>query len=342
MRGQDREQEYVQLHTQTIKHAPGKVVGQAMVPGSCGELVQGVVDGIDFHITCPVEMFSSAFVSETKTGSIQVKHDHSEKVVRAIDEFVERYVAENIADNGRLNGRYPGYGSSNQGLLVELINALPVGKGMASSTTDIGSAVAAISRYLNVDLRASDVAEIALKIEPTDGVLFDGIVLFDHVTGNRLETIGSAPLLEIIVLEPPNRIDTVAFNKDKIKDKTVNESVKERSAAVNEAIFRETIEMVREGLAAFDHTLIGQAGTLSARLNQTLLFKPELDDIIEMSQRRGALGVNVAHSGTVFGIILEAGIGHSFLERISHYVPKNWNAFVTKMIDGGIRYVEDC
>jgi L-threonine kinase len=329
------------------EQAAGKVIAQAMVPGSCGELVQGVVDGVDFHITCPVEIFSSATVSETKSGALQVKRDqcagHTDKVVRAIDEIVERYAIENTSGHGIarhtksgdlcFSGDY-----SSEGLLIELINALPVGKGMASSTADIGSAVAALARYMNIDLRAADVAEIALKIEPTDGVLFDGIVLFDHVAGERFESIGSAPLLEIIVLEPPDGIDTVAFNRRK----TRNKSVSERLAGANEAIIKETIEMVREGLSTFNHAAIGQAATLSARMNQTLLFKPELDDIIEMSQRRGALGVNVAHSGSVFGIILEAGIGHSFLDRISHYVPRNWNAFVVRMIDGGIRYIEDC
>jgi L-threonine kinase len=342
MREQGRAQEHAQLRTQAGKNTPGQVVGQAMVPGSCGELVQGVVDGADFHITCPVEIFSSAHVAETKSGVIEVKRDHSDKVVRAINEFIERYALENISGNRISSGGYSGLMSHDRGFLIELKNALPVGKGMASSTADIGSAVAALSRYLNVDLRATDVAEIALKIEPTDGVLFDGIVLFDHVTGNRLETIGSAPPLEIIVLEPPSGIDTIAFNKGKIKGKRGNESINECAAPVNEAIFKETIEMVREGLTTFDHALIGQAATLSARLNQTLLFKSELNDILEMSQRRGALGVNVAHSGTVFGIILEAGIGHSFLDRISHYIPRHWNAFVAKMIDGGIRYIEEC
>jgi len=28
------------------------------VPGTCGELVQGICEGNNFHVTCPVELFS--------------------------------------------------------------------------------------------------------------------------------------------------------------------------------------------------------------------------------------------------------------------------------------------
>ncbi len=32
-------------------------------PGSCGELVQGTLNGVNFHITCPVDRFTETTVT---------------------------------------------------------------------------------------------------------------------------------------------------------------------------------------------------------------------------------------------------------------------------------------
>ena len=46
--------------------------------------------------------------------------------------------------------------------------------------------------------------------------------------------------------------------------------------------------------------------TASARVNQRFLPKPSLPDLIELSRRLGGAGVQVAHSGTVAGLIFDA------------------------------------
>jgi L-threonine kinase len=231
----------------------------------------------------------------------------NEKVSLAISAFCERHgIAQSIA--------------------VEVLSELPLGKGMASSTAEIGSAVAVVATLMQIEISAKEIAEIALRIEPTDGVLFDEIVLFDHVAGSRLETIGSPPPIEIIVLEPDETVDTIAFNKVK------------QVGRIDETAVDEAIEMAKEGINSFDLKLIGQAAMLSARLNQRLLFKPELEDIIELTKRRGALGVNVAHSGSVIGILVESGFAKKLLDKISHFIPKSWDAYVVSMIGGGVRH----
>jgi len=63
------------------------------------------------------------------------------------------------------------------------------------------------------------------------------------------------------------------------------------------------VKLISEGLATGDITLIGKGATISARANQQILFKPHLEKMIAIGHTWGAVGVNIAHSGTVVGIL---------------------------------------
>ncbi|WP_162240362.1 hypothetical protein [Nocardia arizonensis] len=45
--------------------------------------------------------------------------------------------------------------------------------------------------------------------------------------------------------------------------------------------------------------------TASARLNQRFLEKPELETLVEIAAEHGAAGVQVAHSGSVAGVLFD-------------------------------------
>ena len=64
---------------------------------------------------------------------------------------------------------------------------------------------------------------------------------------------------------------------------------------------------MREGLRRRDPGRLGEGATMSALANQRILPKPNLEAIIDYALARGAYGVNVAHSGTVAGILLPPG-----------------------------------
>ena len=49
--------------------------------------------------------------------------------------------------------------------------------------------------------------------------------------------------------------------------------------------------------------MIARAATWSSRNNQKLLFKEGLEELWALARVQGALGVNVAHSGTVLGVL---------------------------------------
>jgi L-threonine kinase len=51
--------------------------------------------------------------------------------------------------------------------------------------------------------------------------------------------------------------------------------------------------------------LLGEAATISAIASQRLLPKPGFDALLELVESAGLYGLNVAHSGSVVGLLLD-------------------------------------
>lgn len=242
------------------------------VPGSCGELLQGRLDGRDFHISCPVDIFSraAAFIDGGRPRFDSLKPKARLGVMAAL-----RSAPFQLPD-----------------LRVELESDLKPGKGMASSTADIAAAAAAVTLASGRNPGEDELARWAVAIEPTDGTLFRGIVGFDHRRGGSLIRLGTAPALKVSYIDTGGSVDTIEFNRSK----------KNYTRGQLKAI-RLAFEMITAGLKWRDWRLIGMASTLSARVNQDILPKPALEELIEAAASVGGYGVVVAHSGTVAGIL---------------------------------------
>ena len=66
------------------------------VPGSCGELIQGQLDGQDFLISCPVNLYSQATVKLLpETNTIKLNKDFS-KSYKAARKALEYYQLQGI------------------------------------------------------------------------------------------------------------------------------------------------------------------------------------------------------------------------------------------------------
>lgn len=244
-------------------------------PGSCGELVQGTINGQNFLVTCPVDLFSAV---EVRLGDETIQNA-GEKVLDAI----ERTFA------------YLGVAIDRYGVTVQ--SELPLGKGMASSSADISAACQAAALAVGKVLTPDEIADIALAIEPTDAIFYPGIIAFDHVQGKIRKNMGMPPAMNIAVFDVGGEVDTVSFNQR--TDLAVLNTVKEQSVS-------EAFELIVQGIAAGDCALIGRGATLSARANQDILFKPCLETVIDIGNRYDAAGVSVAHSGTVLGSLFAA------------------------------------
>jgi uncharacterized protein involved in propanediol utilization len=57
---------------------------------------------------------------------------------------------------------------------------------------------------------------------------------------------------------------------------------------------------------------IGQAATMSAKVNQRLLPKPYLDTLIEIAEEYEAHGVCIAHSGTIAALLFDRDAEQAF------------------------------
>ena len=295
------------------------MMGIARAPGTCGELVQGKTEGTNFLVTCPVDIYSVVTVKLNNSGKV-TDTNNLPKVRLAVEKTLA------LA------------GCSELGAEVSVSSKIPHGKGMASSTADISAACAAVSQALEIDISEWDIAGIALSIEPTDGLMFPGITVFDHIEGKIARVLGPAPAIEAVILDLGGTIDTVGFNAS--IDLDIQNRLKEHKITV-------AMEKIESGLTTGNMELIGQAATLSAFANQHILYKEELDEIYSLCKRAGGLGVNIAHSGTVIGLLFESPdasvLGSALADRAVFLLKEaGFNKmYRAKIINGGVDVLEE-
>lgn len=285
--------------TQTAKSV-GKAAARA--PGSCGELAQGMLDGDYFLVTCPIDMYADAQVELTQGGGGIDAPADSPKSRRA--------VALTLAHFGR----------GDMGARLRLSSPLPRGKGMASSTADVSAAIAATAAALGASAAMTPalIAQIALQVEPSDGVMLPHIAVFDHKRGRLAQSLGPPPPMRVVGLDFGGGVDTLAFNGVN-RDEALKRLQPELAAA---------LALIRRGIRGGSAADVGKGATVSAIANQRILRKPQLDAALHLAKRVGAVGVNAAHSGTMLGVLL-----HDDAERAA------WTAQRARETLGGVRRI---
>lgn len=302
--------------SQSSSHTTGSnCLGSADVraPGVCGELVQGMMGENHFLVTCPVDYFSRARVTLFRNGNGLEAPADCPKSAAALQATLDRL------GHGHLSGK------------LTINSPIPRSKGMGSSSADVTATIAATALVLGEELAPETVASIALSVEPSDGVMFPGIALLDHREGNIIQVLGPPPPMEIVALDFGGIVDTLEFNA--VDHRSQWKSIQ---SEVDEAL-----RLVKEGIQQLDPGLIGQGATISSRSNQSVLFKPQLPEVLEFAQSVGAVGVNVGHSGTVIGILLDATerTGKSVYRRAKEAFPKSEAIHHFRLLSGGIRRV---
>jgi L-threonine kinase len=296
--------------------------GRAAVPATCGELVQGTLDGVPCLVSCPIDIYSVAEVrllclpvpqAASQTGSAspgrqcwQVPADRP-KAVAAL----------------RAGLRHLGHES---GTWLRLSSPLPPGRGYGSSTADVGATLYALGRACGRDILPAEAARLAVSIEPSDSSLFPGLTLFAHRSAGFHETLGWAPPLRLIVIDPGGEVDTLAFNDIDHKEAL-------RRLALGH---REAFELLRHSLRQSDWHGLGGAATLSASLHQTILHNPWLEQVLALAGQVGALGVCRAHSGTLLGILLDpAADVASSAAYVARRLPPEMAVHTHRLVGGG-------
>ena len=210
--------------------------------------------------------------------------------------------------------KYLGREKMNFGIKLE--SELPHGKGMASSSADIAAVAKAVSFALREKLRAGEIAKLATSIEPTDGIFYNGIVAMNPVSGKVFHKFDFVPKYKIAVFDFGNKVNTLEF---------------ERRSNLHLA----NLPLLNSFQNIFDFVEI------SALANQKILYKDKLREIIHFARSLGALGVNIAHTGTVIGVFFDEDFFD--VEACALKIEKNFPhikfLMTTNLIDGGFKII---
>lgn len=181
---------------------------------------------------------------------------------------------------------------------LSLSSNIPVGLGLGSSTSDVTAAIRASADALDESFSAAEIALLAVTAEvASDPIMFNGnAVLFAQREGVVIEDLGgSAPDLEVLGFNiDPARggIDTLSF-------------AQARYSCWEVEAFRPLIGLLRRAVGSRDASLVGRIASASARINQRFLRKPHLDCLESIVKQVGAVGFQVAHSGTIAGLLFD-------------------------------------
>lgn len=247
----------------------------ASCTGSCGELIQGWLGDSQKLVSYGIDRFSKVTL-QTGLASKEIKPKVEEAIQRTQD-----YLKIPIGNREQLSF---------------MVNSeLPIAKGMASSTADIAAACQATAAYYGRKISRDEIIDICLAIERTDSILFPTLTLFEQKNGSVRESSGWAPQFYVVVLEPDETLETEVFHSQE----------NERLFFQQRELFAEVYQYYVGAVKEKSLKMLGEAATQSALLNQEILAKPYFSELMKLRQYHQWLGVNVAHSGSVVGLMIE-------------------------------------
>lgn len=181
---------------------------------------------------------------------------------------------------------------------LTLESTVPVGLGMGSSSSDVIAAIRAVAAAFGVTLSAGAVARIAVRAETAcDPLMLGGgrPVLFAQREGRVLDVLGNALPRAVVVgcaLGGGRPVDTLALPPQAHTDEDVRR-------------YADLLALLRRAVREGDAGLLGRVATGSARLGQRRLRHEEFEALVEVAGRTGAVGVQIAHSGSVAGLLFD-------------------------------------
>ncbi|SFU83505.1 GHMP kinase [Xenorhabdus koppenhoeferi] len=251
-------------------------MAEACCPASCGELLQGWLLGGEKLISCPINWFSCVSVSE----GTPIRHERQRM----------RQMVNLLLDYWQIPLKF------SAALRIEYQSAIPLAKGMASSTADIAATAHATAKLLGKSLNSETLAQLCVKLEPTDSTIFEQLTLFDHLTAQTQIPFDWQPDVDILLLESPQIILTEKFHQQDHRSQLLD----------NASLLQQAWEKFRAANQQHDNYRLGEACTLSAIANQSILPKPCFEQLRDLVEQAGIYGLNVAHSGSVVGLLFNS------------------------------------
>ncbi|MER9964765.1 hypothetical protein NKJ72_28225 [Mesorhizobium sp. M0045] len=262
-------------------HQPRIHSSDALCCGTFGELLQGQLPVASvpcdphFLVTMPIALFARAhFMPIAGSRLVTVYPSHKVKAKRLAEDLV-------IA-----------LGVSGGILLLE--SELPEGKGLASSSADLVATARSIAGCFKRTIRTSLIEKLMADIEPSDGVMYPGVVAYQQRSCSLLSFLGQMPPLAIVGIDEGGTVETLDYDQRRGE-----------ISASRRAEYQELLDRAQIAIARGDTATIGKIATASALLHQEQTPKKHLNSMLQISEAAGSLGVIVAHSGTMIGILLD-------------------------------------
>ncbi|MGW8634941.1 GHMP family kinase ATP-binding protein [Streptomyces sp. NPDC055793] len=184
------------------------------------------------------------------------------------------------------------------GGVLTLTGDIPVGLGMGSSTSDVIATVRAVADAWGVRLPPRTIAGLAVRAEGASDPLMlapGPPLLFAQREGRTLEALGPAlPPAAVLgcALGGGAPVDTLALPAPAYDARDLD-------------TYEHLRRMLRRAVSDGDSALLGRVATASARLGQRRLAHAEFPVLTRIADRAGAVGVQVAHSGNVAGVLFD-------------------------------------
>lgn len=285
------------------------------VPCSCGEFVQGLMGSAEALISCPIDIFSVITIEEATKEKKQIHRPLLPKTEKALSKAIEYFdISAEEQDS----------------IFITIDTPLPYGKGYATSTAEIAGVIVGVGKYFDKTISEEDLAKLCIEIEPTDSTIFSDFVLFRHLIGEIVDKAECIVPLYVVILELDREIDTVeARNSGLFNNVTVDSEIN-------------FMKFLR-GMIYRDLDQIGESITSSARLNQSILEKPYLESIISLAVGHHAVGVNVAHSGSLVGVFfktIENADEFEYMFMTTDYFKEYTVVRRAKTISGGYTFID--
>ncbi|PAP98580.1 GHMP kinase (plasmid) [Mesorhizobium mediterraneum] len=177
---------------------------------------------------------------------------------------------------------------------VRLKSNIVDGFGMGASTADVLAALRAVAKLFGLRLNASQYFRIAVEAEnASDGTMFSPRTpLVAHREGH---------VLEMFPRKLPE-LGLISFNSDPNAPVFTTRIKPARYSPSEIEHFGYLRLLLAKAIAEARLELIGQVASQSAKMNQAHLPQPRFEDVLLLS--RSAVGLQVAHSGRMIGILL--------------------------------------
>ena len=270
----------------------------ASIPLTCGELLQGTLNGTPVLVSAPITTYNT------------VQLESSEGLHLSPDALKMRQALEEVnATNVRISVQY----------------GARCGAGYATSTADIVGGLAVWGGWRGKPFTPAELARRAVAIEPSDGIMLPGLALFAQRDASIIEPLGPAPPLPLLVLDPGGIVDTVGWTR-RLSHLSLDHSTK---TALND---------LRYGLTNGDIAAIGHAVSSSAKAYQSVLPSALVEQALQFVPSIGALGVVRAHSGPIVGLLFaDETDAHAAWPVVAHTFAA-CEMTLTMLTDGGVSF----